>query len=88
MATTLLYLFLAYQFFHELWHWWQPPGETISLTATLLVCLALVVSATMIYLSAQYGLRDAAQSSLGGLMSVAMFAYIFLREVPESIIDV
>ena len=88
LAAMIMYVLLAYQFFHELREWWQPPGETISLTATFLVTVALVVSATMIYLSTQWGLRAAALRSVGELISTAMFVYMFLREMPESIIDV
>lgn len=88
MGSMILFILLAYQFFHELRAWWEPPGETISLTATFLASIAIVVAATLVYMSSLVGLRLATQSVIAPAVALGIMVYMFLREMPESIIDV
>lgn len=88
MVSYIITILLAYQFFHELRTWWQPPGETISLTATFLVAVGLVVASTVVYLSSILGLNDAIRAAVIPAVSLGIVVYLFLREMPESIIDV
>lgn len=85
---SILFILLAYQFFSELRYWWEPPGEAISLTATFLTSVALIVATTLIYLSAQVGFQAAFQMAAVPAVSLGVIVYLFLREMPESIIDV
>lgn len=87
-ASIVVFILVAYQFFHELRTWWQPPGETVSLTATFMVSVALMLSATLIYLSSQVGLQTAIGGAMIPAVSLGALVYMFLREMPESIIDV
>lgn len=87
-TNIVVFILIAYQFFRELRTWWSPPGESISLTATFMVSMAIIVSATLIYLSAQIGMRPALSEALIPAVSLGTLIYMFLREMPESIIDV
>ncbi|MCO6046793.1 PrsW family intramembrane metalloprotease [Aeoliella sp. ICT_H6.2] len=86
--SFLLIVGLAYWFFHELRTWWQSPGETISLTATFLASVSIIVAATLVYLSSLVGLQQAAQLVILPTLALGLTVYMFLREMPESIIDV
>ncbi|WP_425397034.1 PrsW family glutamic-type intramembrane protease [Aeoliella sp.] len=88
MGAFILFVLLSYQFFHELRTWWEAPGETISLTATFLASVAIVIAATLVYLSSLVGLQLAAKSVIAPAVSLGAMVYMFLREMPESIIDV
>ncbi len=88
VGSSLVSILLAYQFFHELRHWWQPPGETISLTATFLVAVSLVVASSLVYLASLVGFREAIGGAMIPAVSLGVMVYLFLREIPESIIDV
>ena len=88
IANSILFILLAYQFFHELRAWWQPPGETISLTATFLVAVSVVTASSLIYLSSLVGFNTALQAALIPTVSLGIMVYLFLREMPESVIDV
>ncbi len=88
VASSIIAILLAYQFFHELRTWWQPPGETISLTATFLVAVALVVASNLVFLSSILGLSDAVRAAVIPAVSLGVMVYLFLREMPESIIEV
>jgi RsiW-degrading membrane proteinase PrsW (M82 family) len=86
--NSVLYILLAHRFFHEMRTWWQPPGETVSLTGTFLFSMAVIVAVTLVYLSAQMGIELAVAGSFGQAIGLGVTIYMFLREVPESIIDV
>lgn len=85
---SILFILLAYQFFSELRYWWEPPGETISLTATFLTSVALIVATTLVYLSSQIGFQNAIQAAAVPAVGLGVMVYMFLREMPESIINV
>lgn len=88
LLNNVLYILLAYRFFHEMRTWWQMPGETVSLTGTFLFSMAVIVAVTLVYLSANVGIEQAVQGSIGQAIGLGVTIYMFLREVPESIIDV
>ncbi|WP_442484272.1 PrsW family glutamic-type intramembrane protease [Aeoliella sp. SH292] len=88
LFNSVLYILLAYRFFHEMRTWWQSPGETVSLTGTFLFSMAVIVSVTLVYLSAEMGIEMAVAGSFGQAIGLGVTIYMFLREVPESIIDV
>ncbi len=88
ILSSILYILLAYQFFRELRHWWQPRGETISLTATLVAASALVAAVTFVFVAAVTNFGDAIDGVLQPGIGAALLVYVFLREVPESLVDV
>jgi len=86
-ANFIVFVLLAYQFFRELRASWQPGGETVSLTATFLTSVALVVATSFVYLSALHGFGTAIDAVVAPGIGLGLMVYLFLREMPESIID-
>ena len=87
-GTTILFILLAYQFFHELRSMRKPGPEPISLTAVFLACLSLLVSATFVYFAYEVGVFVATAVMLTQGISMALMVYMLLREMPNSIISV
>lgn len=86
-GALIIFILLAYQFFHELRAARPEGAEPISLTFTFVVGVALITSATFVYASA---LTD--QSTALGLIGAELIAsaamiYLFLREAPDSLIE-
>ena len=65
----------------------EPRGAAISLTATVVTSTMVVISATLIYLAAQYGFDSAVRAIAPPALGSAMFLYVYLREVPETLTD-
>lgn len=87
IASFVIYLLLVYQFFRELRTWWKPRGAAISLTATVVTSTTLVVAATLVYLAAQFDFDLAIRLVGPPAIGSAMFLYVYLREVPETLTD-
>jgi RsiW-degrading membrane proteinase PrsW (M82 family) len=87
IASTLIYIFLAYQFFHELRSMRIERPDTVSLTANFLCGVSLVTSVTFVYLSSQVGPRMAALMLGSEVLAMAIVAYMFLREMPSSLVS-
>ena len=86
IGSMIIYILLAYRFFQELRSWWQPRGETISLTATFVVAVSLVGAATFAYFAAATDVQSAMAGIAAPGVSTAIFVYMFLREMPESMV--
>ncbi|MGI9454939.1 MAG: PrsW family glutamic-type intramembrane protease [Aeoliella sp.] len=84
----ILYILLAYQFFRELRRWWQQRGQTISLTATFITAVSLVAAVTFVYVSATNDFNTALDQVVQPGIASGLLVYVFLREVPESLVDV
>jgi len=85
---TILFALLVYQFFHELRELRSARGETISLTANFLFGVSLVTAATFVYLSATVGCATAFDALASAVLGLAVMVYLFLREMPESMVRV
>jgi hypothetical protein len=87
-ASYLIFLALIYQFFRELRALRSRGSSTISLPATFLFCVSLVAAATFVYLCAAIGVRPAGDAMVGSVLAQAIMVYLFLREMPESMVTV
>jgi RsiW-degrading membrane proteinase PrsW (M82 family) len=88
LGAYVIFALVMYQFFHEL-RTLRPRGkDTISLTATFLCAVSLLAAATFIYISAMSGSRMAADTLVGDIIGTAMMVYLFLREMPETMVSV
>jgi len=87
IGSSIIYILLAYRFFHELRRWWIPPGETISLPATFVAAVSLVAAATFAYFAAATNIAIASTAIAMPGISTGIFVYMFLREMPESLVD-
>jgi RsiW-degrading membrane proteinase PrsW (M82 family) len=85
-VSIIIYVFLAYQFFHELRSLRIESPDTVSLTANFLCGLSLVTAVTFVYLSSQVGPRLSAMMLGSDVLSMALVAYMFLREMPSSLV--
>lgn len=90
IVSFILFCLLQWQFFRELRHVSQKGAsrEVVSLSANFITCVALVAAATFVYLSAATGWRGALDIMFMSVLGQAMMVYLFLREMPESLVTV
>ncbi|MCH2115855.1 MAG: PrsW family intramembrane metalloprotease, partial [Pirellulales bacterium] len=88
MFGTIVFALLVYQFFHELRAMCKPQADTISLTANFLFGVSLLTAAMFVYLSATVGTSIAFDLMAKEVISLAVMVYLFLREMPETMIRV
>jgi RsiW-degrading membrane proteinase PrsW (M82 family) len=88
LVGYLIFVFIIYQFFHELRPKQKLLVEPISLTANFLFCVSTVAAATFVYVSAQVGCYAAAMVLFQGIVAEALMVYLFLREMPETMVTV
>jgi RsiW-degrading membrane proteinase PrsW (M82 family) len=86
IVTSIVFLGLAYAYFHELRGLRPRRNEVVSLTANFVVGVSLLAAITFVYVTAHLGLRGAGQAYLQPTISASLMAYVFLREVPESLV--
>lgn len=85
---TIVFALLVYQFFRELRSMRKPQGDTISLTANFLFGVSLLTAATFVYWSATVGNSIAFDMLATEATGLAVMVYLFLREMPESMVRV
>jgi RsiW-degrading membrane proteinase PrsW (M82 family) len=88
MGSTIIYVLLCYQFFRELRAARADRPETVSLTATFLFGVSCLTAATFVYLSAVAGWTVAARLLAPEILSMSLMVYVFLREMPETLVTV
>ena len=88
MFGTIIFALVVYQFFRELRDLRPSQGDTISLTANFLCGVALLTAASFVYLSANFGMSIAFDTLAGGVTGLAVMVYLFLREMPETMVRV
>ncbi|QDT04628.1 hypothetical protein K227x_30210 [Rubripirellula lacrimiformis] len=86
IGGMILFILLAYAFFHEVRMAYVPRSETISLTATFLFAVSAMTATTFMYVSWQVGLIAAATLLATDIVSLALLVYMYLREMPNSLI--
>ncbi|QDT75364.1 PrsW family glutamic-type intramembrane protease [Lacipirellula limnantheis] len=88
--ATIIFVLCIYQFFRELRPLQSSPPvkSTISPTAIFLFCVSTVAAATFVYLCAAIGWQLAADVLMTGIASYAVMVYLFLREMPETMVTV
>jgi hypothetical protein len=88
ILSSIIFALLMYQFFHEL-RSLRPRGkDTISLTATFLCAVSLLAAVTFVYISAVSGARTAADTLVADIIGTAIMVYLFLREMPDTMVSV
>jgi RsiW-degrading membrane proteinase PrsW (M82 family) len=86
--TIVIFALVTYQFFHEL-RTLRPTGrDTISLSATFLFFVSMLTAVTFVYISAVGGNSMAVDALFGDVISLAVMVYLFLREMPETMVRV
>jgi len=84
----IIFALVIYQFFRELRELRPSQGDTISLSANFLCGVSLLTAATFVYLSATLGMSVAFDSLAAGVIGQAVMVYLFLREMPETMVSV
>lgn len=84
----LIFVALVRQFFKELRPHQARRVEPVSLTANFLFCVSTVAAATFVYLSAAVGLATASDMLVMSIVGQAVMVYLFLREMPETMVSV
>ena len=85
---SIIFVLVVYQFFRELRSARSKRPDTVSLTANFLCGVSLVTAATFIYLSATIGCELAFNVLAQGVLGLAVMVYLFLREMPETMVRV
>lgn len=89
IAAYGIFLLAIYQFFRELRSLQSTmPKAPISLTANFLFCVTTVAAATFVYLCAAIGWKPAADVMVSGIVAEGVMVYLFLREMPETMVPV
>lgn len=88
LFTTIIFALVIYQFFHELRELRPIQGDTISLSANFLCGVSVLTAATFVYLSATLGMSVAFDTLASGVTGLAVMVYLFLREMPETMVSV
>jgi RsiW-degrading membrane proteinase PrsW (M82 family) len=90
IVSMVIFVAVIYQFFRELrpLQSEQQARHAISLTATFLFCVSTVAAATFVYLCAAVGWQLAGDVLVGGLSAYGVTVYLFLREMPETMVTV
>lgn len=84
--ATMAYIYLCYLYFHELRELRTSGSETISLTFTFTVGVAVVLSTTLIYLSELLPVWSALGLTVQTGLQLAILIFMFFRELPESLV--
>ena len=88
LLGTIIFVLVVYQFFRELRGARARRPDTVSLTANFLCGVSSVTAATFIYLSATVGCGSAFDVLAQGVLGLAVMVYLFLREMPETMVPV
>jgi RsiW-degrading membrane proteinase PrsW (M82 family) len=88
LLGQIVFVLAVYQFFRELRDLQFRRAETISLTATFLAGVSLVTSVTFVYVSGLTTFQAACDTLAMNVLSLSLMAYVFLREMPETMVTV
>lgn len=88
IVAMIVFALVVYQFFHELRDLRPRGGDTVSLTANFLCGVSLVVATTFVYLSAANNWDIALKAVVPESIGMAVMVYLFLREMPDTLVDV
>jgi muconolactone delta-isomerase len=88
MLTTIIFALVVYQFFRELRGLRSPRRGGFSLTATFLGGVCLVTAAMFVYLCATAGAATAFDMLAISVVNLAVMTYLFLREMPDTMVTV
>ena len=88
MVTMVIFVLLTRQFFQELRSLRVRRTEPWSLTGNFLFCVSTVTAATFAFLCGAVGLEMACDALVGGIVGEAVMVYLFLREMPETMVQV
>jgi len=88
MFTTIVFALVVYQFFRELRALRPSGGDVVSLSANFLCGVSLLTAATFVYLSATQGCSAAFEMLAQGVIGLGVMVYLFLREMPETMVRV
>lgn len=87
IASAIIYVLLAYQFFHEfsrLRSGYRPP---VALTAIFAIGFATTFAAAFNYHAYFFGVSYTATSMIPTAAEAALISFVFIRQVPEQWID-
>jgi RsiW-degrading membrane proteinase PrsW (M82 family) len=88
IVSGIIFVLLIYQFFREMRSLRARRVEPLSLTANFLFCVSMVAAATFAYLCGAIGLQLACDALMMGILGQAVMVYLFLREMPETMVQV
>lgn len=88
LFATIVFALVIYQFFHEMRELRSPGSDVISLSATFLFGVSLLTAVTFVYLCGTVGFDMALDALVSNVLGLAVMVYLFLREMPESMVQV
>ncbi len=88
ICTTIIFALVVYQFFRELRDLRGTGKDVVSLSATFLFGVSVLTAATFVYLSSQLGWSPALDKLVPEAIGLVVMVYLFLREMPETMVTV
>lgn len=85
---SIIFALVVYQFFRELRELRPKSSETVSLSATFLAGVSMVTAATFVFVSWQVGFHRACDALAMQVLATSLMVYLFLREMPETMVTV
>ena len=82
----IIFILLSYAFFQEVRQVYKQRPETISLTATFLFVVCTLTALTFVYLSWRIGFVASMTLIVADIVSLSVMVYMYLREMPNSLI--
>lgn len=86
IAGMIIFILMAYAFFQEIRLVYKQEPETISMTAAFLFVVCSLTSLTFVYSSWQFGFKGGASLLVTDIVSLGVMVYMYLREMPNSLI--
>ncbi|MFK8114992.1 MAG: PrsW family glutamic-type intramembrane protease [Rubripirellula sp.] len=86
IVGMIIFILLSYQFFHEVRSLYTQRPETVSMTATFLFVVCVLTTITVTYASYAVGFVPALTLLVTDIGSLGLMVYMYLREMPNSLV--
>lgn len=88
LLSMIIFALTIYQFFRELRDLRPKSSDMISLSANFLFGVSVLLGATFVYLCATLSMAMAFDMLVSSVITHAVMVYLFLREMPETMVSV
>jgi len=87
IASYILFILTASQFFHEMRTWWVDRRGPVSLISVFVFGFTSMIALGLVVLTWHVGLQQACAGMIASAGAAVLMIFVYVREVPESLID-